>query len=321
MVASGICMAGQQTTRLMKKDVKMAYGLMILFFSLLLLVILYYGAQYLHFAKLFVKCPDGASLDTCMGLASVFRLSFVLAIFHLLVLLSCLTRDGFAKLINEKLWGFKMVLIGGGFIGSLFISNEFFIPYAKASLYFGCIFLFAQAVSLIDAFYLWADFWAEKFNGGNKCYGCLLIFTTIVMYGVSGWFFLIGYKNFWLPGCTGNKFLLITATLLALSFIVLILLKFHPNGSVITSGAITMFGVFLFWAALISNPDTTCNPQYDNKINMFVQIGGSFFFAFSCTIYWALVSKRSVAFQSANLPAVAASEGDEELDKKIEKEQ
>ena len=44
MVASGICMAGQQTSRLMKKDVKMAYGIMILFFSLLLLVILYYGA-------------------------------------------------------------------------------------------------------------------------------------------------------------------------------------------------------------------------------------------------------------------------------------
>lgn len=54
---------------------------------------------------------------------------------------------------------------------------------------------------------------------------------------------------------------------------------------------------------------------------MFVQIGGSFFFAFSCTVYWALVSQRSVAYKSANLPAVAASEGDEELDKKIEKEQ
>lgn len=321
MIGSGACFLGSQTTRLMKKDVKMAYGIMVLFFSAILMFILYFGSKYLHFAKLFVNCPDGADLDSCLGLASVYRLSFVLAVFHLLVLLCCLTRDSFAKIVNEGLWGFKMLLILGGFFGMLFVSNNFFIPYAKASMYFGGLFLFVQAVSLIDAFYLWAQFWAKKFDDGNNCYGCLLIFTSLLMYGATSFFIYIGFHNFWLSGCGGNKTILIFAILFALAFVVLIILKFHPQGSIITSGAISIFGVYLFWSALISNPSETCNLHRKNKSFMIFQIVFSFFFAFSCNIYWALITQKSAAYESSKLPQISSSEGDQEIDKKIEQEQ
>lgn len=321
MVGSGLCMCGSQTTRLMKKDVKMGYGLLVLFYSALLMLILYFGSKYLHFAKLFVNCPDGASLDSCLGLAVVYRLSFVLAVFHFLVGLCCLTRDGFAKIVNEGLWGVKMLIVLGGVAASLFISNDFFIPYAKASLYLSAIFLFVQAVSLIDAFYLWADFWREKFDNGNNCYGCLLIFTSLLMYAAGTFFVIQGFKNFWVAGCTGSKILILMAIILSVAFVVLIILKFHPTGSIITSGAITIFGVFLFWSALVSNPSQTCNPVYDSKTSMLLQIAFSFAFAFSCNIYWALVTQKSTAYEAAQLPQVSSSEGDEEIDKKIEQEQ
>lgn len=314
-------MVGNQTARLMKKDVKMAYGLLVLFFSALLLLILYFASGYLSFARIFINCPDGAELDTCLGLSAVYRLSFVLAIVHLLVGLSCLTRDGFAKTVNEGLWGFKMLVVAGGFFGSLFISNNFFIPYAKSSLYFGGIFLFVQAVSLIDAFYLWADFWAKKYDDGNGCYGCLLIFTSFSMYVLTGYFIYKGFNEFWVEGCFGNKLMLILPVIICVAFVVLIILKFHPTGSIITSGAISIFGIYLFWAALISNTDTKCNQKYGNsKTNMFLQIGCSFFFGFACNVYWALNTSKSIAYEKANLPQLASSDGDEEIQKATEQE-
>lgn len=321
VIGTGLCCVGTHTSRLMKKDVKMGYGLLILFFSSFLMLILYFGSRYLHFAGKFINCPNDESLDSCLGLSSVYRLSFVLAIFHLIVLLCCLTRDSFAKIVNEGLWGFKLILILAGFIGMLFVSNNFFEPYAKSSMYISGIFLFVQAVCLIDAFYLWAQFWAKKYDDGNNCYGCLLIFTSLLMYSVAGYFIFSGFKHFWISGCIGNITILIFAVIFTLAFVVLIVLKFHPNGSIITSGAISIFGVYLFWSALISNPSDKCNPQRNNRWFMLMQILFSFFFAFSCNIYWALVTQKSTAYEAAKLPQISSSEGDEEVDKKIEAEQ
>lgn len=320
MIGSGLCLAGNQTVKLMKKDVKMAYGLLVLFFSVLLLVIVYWGGKYLNFASNFINCPNDVSLDVCLGLSAVYRLSAVLAFVHLIVGLCCLTRDGFAKAVNEGLWGIKILLTAGLFIGSLFIDNKVFEPYARASIYLGGVFLFVQAVSLIDAFYLWAEFWAKKFDDGNNCYGCLLIFTSLLMYALTGFFVYLGFKNYWAQGCFSNRMLLIIPVIFVIAFTVLIILRFHPKGSIITSGAISIFGAYLFWAALISNPDEKCNPDYSSKTNMFIQIGFSYFFAFMCNLYWSLSTKPSSAYQSANLPAPAATEGDSELETKAEQE-
>ena len=81
-------MLGGETTRIMKKDVKLAYGILVLFYSALLMFILYFGSRWLHFAQIFVSCPNGADLNTCLGLASVYRLRFVLAVFHFLIMIS-----------------------------------------------------------------------------------------------------------------------------------------------------------------------------------------------------------------------------------------
>lgn len=322
MVGSGLCTIGSQATKLMKQDVKLAYGIMVLFYSLFLMLILYYLASYLKFANSFIGCPTGSDiiLNTCLGMSAVYRMSFVLAIVHVLVGLSCLTRDKFAKIVNEGLWGFKMILTAGGFFGTLFISNDFFDSYAKASIYLSGVFLFVQAVSLIDGFYLWAGFWAKKYDDGNGCYGCLLIFTSLLQYALVGFFAYHGYSKFWVEGCSGNKLMLITPMIFVFAFFVLIVLKFHPHGSILTSGAISIFGVYLFWATLVSNNNTTCNSQYSSPSAMLLQIFFSFFFAFSCNIYWALITQSSDAYKQAQLPEVAATDGDKEIADKTEKE-
>jgi hypothetical protein len=130
-------------------------------------------------------------------------------------------------------------------------------------------------VSLIDAFYLWAEFWAKKFDEGNKCYGCLLIFVTLVMYTGTGFILYWSFKTFWVDGCGMNKFMLILMSILPILFTVLIVLKFHPKGSLITSGSISIYGVFLIWTAFVSFPDkkadteAKCNPVLGAKASMY----------------------------------------------------
>lgn len=218
-------------------------------------------------------------------------------IFHFLIALSTLTRDGFSKCVNEGLWGPKMLFVGTMWILSLFIPNAFFIGYAKWTIYLAGIYLFVQMVSLIDACYLWAEFWAKKFEDGNNCYGCLLIFVTIVLYSGTGYILFYSYKIFWIKGCTGNIILLIVMTLLPIVFTVLIVLKFHPKGSVITASGLSLYGTLLAWTAFISFPNRkskhNCNPVLTSNLSMYLQLFTGLFVAFICTFYWSVSSKSS----------------------------
>ena len=215
-----------------------------------------------------------------------------------------------------------MFFVGIMWLGSFFIKNAFFIGYAKWAVYLAGIYLFVQMVSLIDAFYLWAEFWAKKFDDGNTCYGCLLIFVTILMYSGCGYILIFSYRTFWITGCTANKILLIVMTLFPVVFTVLIILKFHPSGSLITSGAISIYGVFLVWTAFISFPnkkaDQNCNPVIGSSTSMYLQLATGLLVALICTFYWSLSSKPSKAYEEAGVENLVAEP--EEDEDEIEKE-
>jgi Serine incorporator (Serinc) len=202
-------------------------------------------------------------------------------------------------------------------IGSFFIPNEFFLGYARWAVYLAGIYLFVQMVSLIDAFYLWAEFWAKKFDEGNKCYGCLLIFVTLAMYSATGYILFFSYTKFWVAGCTANKILLILMTAFPVIFTTLILMKFHPQGSLITAGGISIYGTFLVWTAFISFPNKkageTCNPVIGSSTSMYLQLGTGLLVALICTFYWSLSAKASKAYEDSGVKVmVAEPEEDEE---------
>lgn len=163
----------------MKHAVKLSYAMLFFAYCISIFVVLYYGGSLLKYANWVIQCPQ-ESLDTCLGISAVYRFSFVFAIFHLVVLLCCLTRDAFAKCVNEGCWFVKALIIFAGFIVTLYIPNEFFRYYAELTNYGGFAFLLVQSVSLIDFLYLWAEFWAEKYNRGNGCYGTLLILISLI---------------------------------------------------------------------------------------------------------------------------------------------
>jgi hypothetical protein len=76
----------------------------------------------------FLHCPSqSGGGSNCVGIASVYRMSFTLLLFYSLIFFFCLFRNKLSKLVNEGLWAFKVLCIITAFISFFFIPNEFFV--------------------------------------------------------------------------------------------------------------------------------------------------------------------------------------------------
>ena len=60
-------------------------------------------------------------------------MSASLAILHMLIGFACLTRDGFAKCVNEGAWGLKILGVMIMWVGMLFIPSNYFDYYATVA--------------------------------------------------------------------------------------------------------------------------------------------------------------------------------------------
>jgi hypothetical protein len=95
----------------LKHAVKMTYVLMLMVFSMLLFVLVFWGDSVIKWAGRFMDCPDSQELHSCLGVSSVFRISFIFVCLHTFILLCCFARNSFAKVANEACFGVKMIVI------------------------------------------------------------------------------------------------------------------------------------------------------------------------------------------------------------------
>jgi len=54
---------------------------------------------------------------------------------------------------------------------------------------------------IIDIFYIWAEKWAHFYDEGNKCFGVLMIITSLILYAGVGYFSFMNFK--WFTGFDG----------------------------------------------------------------------------------------------------------------------
>ena len=69
---SGICAVGSNSKRLMKKDVKVGYGVLALFFAGLLALLMFVLSDWINFLGDWIGCKGG-SQKACIGVSSAFR--------------------------------------------------------------------------------------------------------------------------------------------------------------------------------------------------------------------------------------------------------
>ena len=257
-----------------KQQIKLTYLIIMVIAMVFALIVLYYASSILEPFDDYIYCSEqtGGKL-ACLGVSSVYRMSFSLAIVHFLILLACLTKSEFSKKVNEGCWCLKVLLIFVTWILFFFVSNSFFEGYSNFSKFIGGLFLLFQMVMLIDVAYMWGENWVLKYENEERCYGILLIIFTFIC--DSGVITLTAYMFIWYSpdsSCSLTTFLVVFNLILIIIMNILTLCGIAKNGSLLTCGAFSLYTTYILWAGMSSNPDETCNGLIQNADVMIVEI-------------------------------------------------
>lgn len=251
--------------------------------------------------------------------SAVVRLSLALALLHLVLLIAMLTRDAFAKTVNEHGLVLKYMVVVAFFFALFYVPNRYLQPLASFSNILGAIFLLYQSVALIDFAYAWNELWTEKYDGGTSFYGVLLVAGTLI--GFAGWIWVLrfGVGSYWVGGCFYNKLVLIVLALLPLVYVVLVVLKLNPGSSVLTAAVIALLTIYQGLNALDSQP-SICNPRMHLRpgLNVYLRVVIDLVLFFAAILRLSLSSIASQGFRANNLQyniaAVPAEEtGDNDI--------
>ena len=128
-------------------------------------IFLYYGHSILApFTEFGLSDWTGSDEDVCIGVYTIYRLSFALLIFFLLMLWCSLFTGAFSKAVNHGCWITKIFFIVALFILFHFIPNPFFEGYMWFARVASAIFLVIQIIIFIDFAYAWNSAWLENYE-------------------------------------------------------------------------------------------------------------------------------------------------------------
>ncbi|GAM26273.1 hypothetical protein SAMD00019534_094480, partial [Acytostelium subglobosum LB1] len=103
--------------------------------------------------------------DECYGSLVVYRLTFALAVYHILlglVLIGVKSSENGRASIQDGYWPLKLLFLAGFTVVTFFIPNSFFKYYAWVSLVGAAIFILIQLVLLIEFAYSISENWIQK---------------------------------------------------------------------------------------------------------------------------------------------------------------
>ena len=117
-----------------------------------------------HFSWLDCNSASGGG-SACFGTSAVIRMSFVLFIFHLLILLIIIPRATCSSNFHDGLWLLKFLLILGLYIAVFWIPNSFYMGWAWFARIVSGIYLILQCLLIIIGAYAINDFVVGTYEG------------------------------------------------------------------------------------------------------------------------------------------------------------
>ena len=257
-----------------KQQIKLTYLIIMIIAMVFTLIVLYYASSILEPFTDYIYCSEdtGGQL-VCLGVSSVYRMSFALAIMHFLILLACLSKSEFSKTVNEGCWCLKILLIFAIWILFFFVPNSFFEVYSDFAKFIGALFLLFQIIMLVDLAYMWGENWMLKYENNEKFYAILLILFTVICN--VGMVILHVYMFIWYSpdsSCSLTIFLIVFNLILIVILNILTVSGIARNGSFLTCGSFSMYISYILWSGLSANPDSDCNELISNSDAMVVEI-------------------------------------------------
>jgi heme/copper-type cytochrome/quinol oxidase subunit 2 len=217
---------------------------------------------------------DEGFQESCRGVLSVLRVSFATTIFFLMNAIIAAATPSY----NKNFWGIKILVY------LLMVASTMFIPsyvfddhgYLHISRVGGCIFIILQQIILIDLAYNWNDKWVENADADDKEEPgkgdvWLKALLAVSAAGFLAAYISLGFLFHYFNGCSSNSaFLWLT---LLLTLIATFVQLSGAEGSLLTSSVMTMYAVYLCYAAVSNNPDDSCNPMLGENNTLDIVVG------------------------------------------------
>ena len=272
-VGSALCCAGAACCNLICLPAKMAgvaaknyakIGYVVFSISMLILTIccMYFFNWLFDWTDVFgFNCPDASGGGSaCAGASALIRMSWSLAIFHILMLIIVSLRNDFAAAFHDGCWGMKFLIVLGITIASLWIPNDpVMMGYLKFARVVSVFFLMYQALLVLVVAYTLNDLLVSNVerDGGNafSCSGIILILLFVLTTAGNITWLVYSYINFGNEGCGDNLAFLIITTVLGVLMYGVVLLRTRKDASVLTSSIVWCYHLYLQWSAMASSPD------------------------------------------------------------------
>jgi len=202
----------------------------------------------------------------CYGTMSVYRVSFALAILHLilgLVMIRVKSTNDVRNDIQHSWWVVKLLGLAVLVVVAFLIPNSVFVPYGWVALGGSAIFILIQLVLLVDFAHTMNETWVGKYeesDGEQKGWLWLLLGSTITLYAASLVGIVLMYvyftenpKDCWFNPMFITLNLILCAAISIFSIHPGLQAK-NPRIGLLQSAVVTAYCTYLVWSALSSQP-------------------------------------------------------------------
>jgi len=251
---------------------RIMYAVMFFLFSCIAWVLRTWGKQLLHKVPVLQICDGEQGESICFGTLAVYRVSFCLAVFHIVMCLLTIgvkTRGDFRNTVQDGFWLIKISVVFFAIIGTFFATNEVFEYYGWVALFVSGFFILIQLIYIIDFAHSWAENWIEKMDNhaeeGANPWWWILLSTSVFLYIVGFAVTVVMYVYFGSDESQCGKniaFITINLSLcLVFSFISIHpkIQEYNPRSGLLQASLIFGYTTYLVWSANMSD-DSSCNP-------------------------------------------------------------
>ena len=129
----------------------------------------------------FLECnKESGGGDACLGTAAVLRMSFVLFVFHFLLIIMISPRRVCSSNIHDGWWLAKLIFVIAVYIAVFWIPNRFYFGWAHFARVVSGIYLIVQELLLIILAFTINDKLVRGYENGSTASMVLLIALTTI---------------------------------------------------------------------------------------------------------------------------------------------
>jgi len=286
---------------------RIVYIFFFLLVSVVSYVLSYWTPSFLKNINVFKVC---LSNEECYGALVVYRLTFGLVVYHILLALIMIgvknTYDSRAK-FQDGWWPIKFLLLAGIIFGSFYIPNKFYVYYGWIAIFGAALFIIIQLVLLVEFAYTLNEGCVSRIEDeghySKRWYFTLLILTFgSVAAALAGCVLLLVFFG----KCNINQFFIVFN--MAISLIIGVLSinekvrEHRPSSGLFQSGVVMLYSTYLVYSAINSEPSSMCSTFTNNDPKQSTIIIGAVF---------TIISVCYSAFRASDSNELLGSDGHE----------